>query len=46
MKDQALNTFISQLLNKNQESRLGGSFANLKKNEVFSKIEWVIIILF
>jgi cGMP-dependent protein kinase len=46
MKDQTINSFISLLLNKNPETRLGGSFANLKKNPVFSGIEWVPIILY
>lgn len=38
MKDTHINSFISLLLNKNPETRLGGSYANLKKNSVFSKI--------
>jgi hypothetical protein len=38
MKDTHVNSFISLLLNKNPETRLGGSYANLKKNSVFSKI--------
>lgn len=39
-----MNSFISLLLNKNPETRLGGSYANLKKHSVFSKIEWHEII--
>jgi len=40
MKDAAINAFITLLLSKNPETRLGGSFSNLKKNHVFEKIEW------
>lgn len=46
MKDQNMNSFISLLLNKNPETRLGGSFTNLKKNAIFSNIEWVLSYLF
>ena len=46
MKDPNINAFISMLLNKNPESRLNGSFANLKKHAIFDKIEWVLIFLF
>lgn len=46
MKDQNMNAFISLLLNKNPETRLGGSFTNLKKNTIFSNIEWVRSYLF
>jgi cGMP-dependent protein kinase len=38
MKDNRINAFISILLNKNPESRLGGSFNNLKKHPVFQEI--------
>jgi hypothetical protein len=44
MKDTHINSFISLLLNKNPETRLGGSYANLKKHSVFAKIEWHEII--
>lgn len=40
MKDSSMNSFISLLLNKNPETRLGGSFSNLKKNAIFTHIEW------
>lgn len=40
MKDSSMNSFISLLLNKNPETRLGGSFINLKKNIIFAQIEW------
>jgi hypothetical protein len=35
MKDEKINSFISLLLNKNPETRLGGSYANLKKHGAF-----------
>lgn len=35
MKDEKINSFITILLAKNPESRLGGSFANLKKHIAF-----------
>ena len=46
MKDERVNSFISLLLTKNPESRMGGSFANLKKHQAFDKISWVKIFLF
>jgi hypothetical protein len=46
MKDGGFNSFISQLLNKNAEARLGGSFSNLKKHAVFDNISWVNVFLF
>ena len=46
MKDVSINSFITLLLSKNPESRLSGSFSNLKKLPIFSKIEWVLISLF
>jgi hypothetical protein len=46
MKDQNINSFISTLLNKNPESRLNGSFTQLKKHPIFDKIEWVFVFLF
>lgn len=46
MKDEKINALITLLLNKNPESRLGGSFANLKKHTAFEKISWVLIYLF
>ncbi len=45
MKDTSFNSLIAQLLGKNPESRLGGSFINLKKHAAFDRIEWVIIYL-
>ena len=38
MKDSSINSFITLLLNKNPESRLSGSFNNLKKHQIFDKI--------
>jgi cGMP-dependent protein kinase len=38
MKDSSFNALISQLLGKNPESRLGGSFVNLKKHAAFDRI--------
>jgi hypothetical protein len=38
MKDPLINSFISLLLNKNPETRLGGSFTNLKQNPVFENL--------
>jgi len=35
MKDPKLNSLITILLNKNPESRLGGSFGALKKHVAF-----------
>lgn len=43
MKDPKINAFISLLLNKNPDTRLGGSYSNLKKNPVFQDIAWVLI---
>jgi cGMP-dependent protein kinase 1 len=40
MKDSTMNSFISLLLNKNPETRLGGSFTNIKKNPIFAQVEW------
>lgn len=40
MKDSIVNSFICLLLNKNAETRLGGSFSNLKKNPIFAQVEW------
>lgn len=41
MKDDKINSFITMLLAKNPESRLGGSFSNLKKHPIFAKFSWV-----
>jgi len=38
MKNSNVNALISLLLNKNPESRLGGSYTNLKKHAAFEKI--------
>ena len=46
MKDPSTNQFISQLLSKNPDSRLGGSFSNLKSHAFLKKIEWVDRMLF
>jgi hypothetical protein len=46
MKDPHVNALITLLLNKNPESRLGGSFLNLKKHAAFEKISWVKFNLF
>lgn len=46
MKDDKVNALISLLLNKNADSRLGGSFANLKKHKAFEKIPWVLYSIF
>jgi hypothetical protein len=32
MTKQSVNSFITQLLNKNADARLGGSYTNLKKH--------------
>jgi len=45
MKDEKVNSFICLLLNKSPESRLGGSFSNLKKHPAFEKISWVLFLL-
>jgi hypothetical protein len=45
MKEDKINSLISLLLNKNPESRLGGSFVNLKKHKAFEKIPWVHLFL-
>lgn len=42
MKDQTANSFITQLLNKNPELRLGGSYNALKRHPFLSSIDWVI----
>lgn len=38
MKDPAINSFISLLLNKNPETRLSGSFNALKNHPIFENI--------
>ena len=43
MTDKNMNSFITQVLNKNAEGRLGGSYAALKNHPFFTGIEWVII---
>jgi cGMP-dependent protein kinase 1 len=40
MKDTNSNGFISQLLSKNADSRLGGSFSDLKKHPFFNNFDW------
>jgi hypothetical protein len=40
MKDPNSNSFISQLLSKNADSRLGGSFSDLKKHSFFNNFDW------
>jgi cGMP-dependent protein kinase len=40
MKDPVSNTFISQLLSKNPDSRLGGSYTDLKKHAFFNGFDW------
>lgn len=40
MKDEKVNSLITLLLNKNADSRMGGSFANLKKHAAFDKLSW------
>ncbi len=40
MKDPISNSFISQLLNKNPDSRLGGSYSDLKKHLFFQGFDW------
>lgn len=44
MKNEKVNNFITLLLNKNPETRMGGSFTNLKKHAAFEKISWVLFI--
>lgn len=46
MKDEAANSFICQLLNKQAELRLNGSYCSLKKHIFLSQIEWVIFDIF
>ena len=41
MKDPVANSFITQLLNKLPELRLGGSYTSLKKHAFLAPIEWV-----
>jgi cGMP-dependent protein kinase len=40
MKDPVSNTFICQLLSKNPDSRLGGSYTDLKKHAFFNGFDW------
>jgi cGMP-dependent protein kinase len=44
MKDPVSNTFISQLLSKNPDSRLGGSYTDLKKHAFFNGFDWYQLI--
>ena len=41
MKDIKAKTLIKQLLDKNGETRLGGSYASLKANAFFEDLDWV-----
>ena len=40
MKDEIANTFITQLLNRNPEARIGESYSEIKNNLFFNSIEW------
>lgn len=40
MRDSVSNAFISQLLSKNADSRLGGSYSDLKKHAFFQGFDW------
>lgn len=40
MRDPVSNSFISQLLSKNPDSRLGGSYSDLKKHLFFQGFDW------
>jgi cGMP-dependent protein kinase len=40
MRDPVSNSFISQLLSKNPDSRLGGSYSDLKKHMFFQGFDW------
>lgn len=40
MRDPVSNSFISQLLSKNADSRLGGSYSDLKKHMFFQGFDW------
>lgn len=40
MKDPVSNSFVSQLLSKNPDSRLGGSYSDLKKHPFFQGFDW------
>lgn len=44
MKDSIANSFITQLLSKLPELRLGGSYTSLKRHPFLSSIEWVFYI--
>ena len=44
MKDLVSNSFISQLLSKNPDSRLGGSYTDLKKHAFFNGFDWYQLI--
>ena len=41
IKDQVVKTFLRQLLDRNPEGRLKGSFAALKTHEFFNEFDWV-----
>ena len=40
MRDPVSNSFVSQLLSKNPDSRLGGSYSDLKKHVFFQGFDW------
>jgi cGMP-dependent protein kinase len=44
MRDSISNSFISQLLSKNPDSRLGGSYSDLKKHPFFQGFDWHLLI--
>ena len=43
MKDTVSNNLISQLLSKNPDSRLGGSYSDLKKHPYFMGFDWHLL---
>ena len=40
MNNNPANELIKQLLNKNSEARMSGSFSQLKNHEFFKDIDW------
>lgn len=45
LKDLHAKRLMNQLLNKNPEVRLGGSFMNLKSDPWFASFDWVLYLL-
>ncbi|EGR27973.1 protein kinase domain protein [Ichthyophthirius multifiliis] len=46
IKDQKSKNLIQQLLNRQPQMRLGGSFNNLKQHQFFKNMDWVFLLFY